>query len=188
MTIDEVLADTRQRMEKSVAYYDRELRGIRTGRATTALIEYIKVPYYGNPTDLRELAALSVPEPTQLLVKPFDPGAKSEISKALETAELGLNPQIDGNVIRINVPAPSAERRKQLVAQVKKMAEDARVSIRNERRDGNKHIDQLVKDKSSHISEDEGKIAKENIEDLTKSNIEKVDQACGKKVTEVEEI
>jgi len=110
-------------MDKSVEYYDRELRGIRTGRSTTALIDYIKVEYYGNPTDLRELAAISVPEPTRLVVKPFDPAAQSDIIKAIETADLGLNPQADAQSIRISVPAPSAERRKQLVNQVRKMAQ-----------------------------------------------------------------
>ncbi|MHC5003624.1 MAG: ribosome recycling factor [Planctomycetota bacterium] len=188
MTIDAILKECRQRMDKSVQYFDRELHGIRTGRASTALIDYVKVSYYGNPTDLRELAAISVPEPTQLLVKPFDPGAKSEITKALETADLGLNPQVDGNAIRINVPPPSAERRRQLVNQVKKMAEDARVSIRNERRDANKQIDQVVKDKSSQVSEDAGKDAKNDVEELTKKHVKLIDEHCDKKIHEVEEI
>lgn len=174
-------------MDKSVEYFDRELRGIRTGRATTALIDYVKVEYYGNPTDLRELASISVPEPTQLLVKPFDPAAKNDIIKAIETADLGLNPMAEGPAIRINVPPPSAERRKQLVAQVRKMAEDARVSVRNERRDGNKQVDQLVKDKANGISEDEGKNAKSRINDLTKDHIALIDSHCEKKAGEIEE-
>ncbi|NNF41496.1 MAG: ribosome recycling factor [Phycisphaerales bacterium] len=188
MPIQEVKQTCRERMDKSLEYFDRELRGIRTGRATTALVDYIKVEYYGTPTDLRELAAISVPEPTQLLVKPFDPGGKNDIVKALETADLGLNPQVDGNAIRINIPAPSRERRMQLVNQVKKMAEDARVAIRNERRDAIKQIDQLVKDKENHVSEDEGKDAKSDIDELTKAHTKLIDEHCAKKAEEIEQI
>ncbi|MHC4416819.1 MAG: ribosome recycling factor [Planctomycetota bacterium] len=188
MEVDQILAECRQRMDKSFEYFQRELRGIRTGRATTALIDYVKVDYYGSATELRELAAISVPEPTMLLVKPFDPTSAANIVKALETADLGLNPQSEGNAIRIAVPPPSAERRKQLMAQVRKMAEDTRVAVRNERREANRHIDQLVKDKNSHLSEDNAKDAKEDVEKLTKKHIEKVDETCNKKVAEVEEV
>ena len=186
-TLDSVIRDCKERMKRSIEYLDREMRGIRTGRATTALIDYVKVPYYGNPTDLREIASISVPEASQLLVKPFDPGAKNDIVKALESADLGLNPMVDGATIRINVPAPSSERRKQLIAQVKKMAEDARVSVRNERRDAIKQIDAMVKDKSNGISEDQGKAAKTSIEDLTKEHVGQIDTACDKKASEIEE-
>jgi ribosome recycling factor len=188
MPLDNVIRDARERMKKTVEYFDRELRGIRTGRASTALIDYIKVPYYGNATDLRELASVSVPEPTQLLVKPFDPGARQEIVRALETADLGLNPQVDGNQIRINIPPPSQERRKQLIGQVRKMAEDARVAIRNERRDANKEIDKLVKDKSKGISEDLGKDARATIDDLTKEYIALIDSHTEKKAKEIDEV
>jgi ribosome recycling factor len=188
MPLDKVLKETRERMKRSIEYFEKELRGIRTGRATTALIDYVKVDYYGNHTDLRELAAVSVPEPTQLLVKPFDPSVKQEIVKAIETADLGLNPMVEGNQIRINVPAPSSERRKQLVGQVRKMAEDARIAIRNERRDANKQIDNLVKDKSNALSEDDGKKAKSDVDDLTKKHIEQIDELCEKKAGEIEEI
>ncbi|MHC4447730.1 MAG: ribosome-recycling factor, partial [Planctomycetota bacterium] len=116
--MDGILRDCQQRMDKSVEYFERELRGIRTGRATTALVEYVKVDYYGSPTELREIAAVSVPEPTQLLIKPFDPSATTTIVKAIETADLGLNPIPAPSSIRINVPPPSAERRRQLVGQV----------------------------------------------------------------------
>jgi ribosome recycling factor len=187
MNVDQVLGECRQQMSKSLEYFQRELRGIRTGRATTALIDFIKVDYYGSATELRELAAISVPEPTLLLVKPFDPTSSGEIVKALETADLGLNPQSEGPAIRIAVPPPSAERRKQLMAQVRKMAEDTRVAVRNERRDANRRIDQLVKDKTSHLSEDNAKDAKDDVEKLTKEHIEKVDETCTKKVAEIEE-
>jgi ribosome recycling factor len=188
MEVDQILGECRQLMDRSLEYFQRELRGIRTGRATTALIDHIRVDYYGSPTELRELAAISVPEPTLLLVKPFDPTSAANIVKALETADLGLNPQSDSGTIRVNVPPPSAERRKQLMTQVRKMTEETRVAVRNERRDANKHIDQLVKDKTSHLSEDNAKDAKDEVEKLTKSHIEKVDQTCAKKVAEIEEI
>jgi ribosome recycling factor len=187
MPLEKTIRECGQRMDKSIEYFDKELRGIRTGRASTALIDYVKVEYYGNPTDLRELAAVSVPEPTQLLVKPFDPQVKNEIVKAIETADLGLNPQVDGQAIRINVPPPSAERRKQLTAQVRKMAEQARVAVRNERRDAMKHIDQLVKEKSNAVSEDQGKDAKDEIEELTKKHTTTIDEHCEKKAKEIEE-
>ena len=188
MSVAQILHECQERMDKSVEYYERELRGLRTGRATTALIDFVKVDYYGSPTELRELAAVSVPEPTMLLVKPFDPGAKAEIIKAIETADLGLNPSADGPSIRISVPSPSDERRKQLVGQVKKMAEDARVAVRSERRDANKHIDQLVKDKTNDVSEDAGKGAKHDVEEHTKKHVARIDEVCKKKVTEVEDV
>lgn len=188
MPLEKVIKDCRERMDKSIEYFEKELRGIRTGRATTALIDYIKIDYYGNHTDLRELASVSVPEPTQLLIKPFDPTVKNEIVKAIETADLGLNPQPEGNTIRINVPPPSAERRKQLVGQVKKMAEDSRIAVRNERRDANKQIDKLVKDKGNDLSEDDGKKAKEEVDDLTKQHIKQIDELCDKKTAEIEAV
>lgn len=188
MPLQKILRECRERMDRSIEYFDKELRGIRTGRATTALIDYVKVEYYGNPTDLRELAAVSVPEPTRLLVKPFDPGVKHEIVKAVEIADLGLNPQVDGDTIRINVPPPSAERRKQLVAQVRKMAEEARVAVRNERREAIKRIDQTVKDKTSGVSEDLAKDAKHDVDELTKKHVKLIDEHTEKKAKEIEEV
>jgi len=183
-----VLRQARERMDKSALYLQSELRGIRTGRATPALVEYVKVDYYGAATDLRDLAQVNVPEPTQIMIKPFDPGSKQAIVKAIETAALGFNPQVDGNAIRINVPPPSAERRKQLVAQVKKMAEESRVAIRNERRDANKEIERLEKAKDNSISEDQAKEAKAEVDELTKKHSETIDKVCEKKCAEIEEI
>ena len=187
MDADTILLECEERMDKTVEYLTRELRGVRTGRATTALIEYVKVDYYGSPTDLRELAGITVPEPTQLLVKPFDPGAKQAIIKAIESAQLGLNPQSEGNAVRIMVPAPSGDRRKQLVGQVRKMAEEAKVAIRNERRDANKHIDQLANGKDP-LPEDAVESAKEEIDAMTKRHTERIDELSGKKAKEIEEI
>lgn len=186
MDLAGIQRECKAKMDKSVEYLEKELRGIRTGRASTALIEYVKVDYYGNSTDLREIAAVSVPEPTQLMVKPFDPSAKNDIIKAIEKADLGLNPMSEGAAIRINVPPPSAERRKLLAGQVRKMAEEAKVAIRNERRDANKHIDQMAKDKTQNLPEDVAKRAKEDIEAATKKHTERVDELCNKKILEVE--
>jgi len=186
--LDTILLECEERMEKSVDYLARELRGMRTGRANTAMLEYIKVDYYGSMTDLRELAAINVAEATQLLVKPFDPGAKSEIIKAIEKSGLGLNPMSEGNAIRINVPAPSADRRKQLAVQVKKLAEESKIAIRNERRDANKAVDALAADKKAGVTEDMAKSAKEDIDDFTKKHTAKLDELADKKVAEIEEV
>lgn len=188
MDIDTVLLETEEKMTKSIDYLQREYRGVRTGRANTALLEYVKVEYYGSFVDLREIAGVSVPEPTQLLVKPFDPGAKAEIIKAIERSGLGLNPQSEGAQIRVMLPPPSVERRKQLAAQVRKMAEECRVTVRNERRDGNKTIDALKNDPKLKISEDQVTNAKEYIDELTKTTTTRIDDLTNKKVSEVEEI
>ncbi|MCE2882258.1 MAG: ribosome recycling factor [Planctomycetaceae bacterium] len=188
MDLDTILLETEERMQRSSDYLARELRGIRTGRANTALLEYIKVDYYGSHTDLRELAAITVSEATQLVVKPFDPSSKHDIVRAIETAGLGLNPMVDGTAIRINVPAPSADRRKQLMTQVKKLAEESKVAVRNERRDGNKAIDAAVADKKNAIPEDAAKAAKEEIDELTKKVCDQLDALATKKCAEIEEI
>ena len=188
MDTDTVLLEVEEKMVKSLEHLQREVRGLRTGRASTALLEYVKVEYYGSFVDLRELAGISVPEPTQLLVKPFDPGAKMAIIKAIETSGLGLNPQSEGSQLRINVPAPSAERRKQLSTQVRKLAEETRVAIRNERRDANKAIDALTHDAKAKISEDAAANAKEYVDEITKKISAKVDEAAEKKVKEIEDI
>jgi len=187
MDADTILLECEERMDKTVEYLSRELRGVRTGRATTALIEYLKVDYYGSATDLRELAAINVPEPTQLMVKPFDPGAKQAIIKAIESAQLGLNPQSEGNAIRIMVPTPSGDRRKQLISQVRKLAEESKIAVRNERRDANKHIDHLT-DGKDPLPEDAAKSAKEEIDAMTKRHTERIDELSAKKVKEIEDI
>ena len=129
---------------------------------------------------------MSVAEATVLMVKPFDPGAKNEIIKAIESSDLGLNPQSDGGTIRISVPTPTAERRQQLVAQVKKMGEDAKVSCRNARRDAIKHVESTGSEQK--LSDDDVDRAKSEIEDSTKGHVSKVDEMISKKVAEVEEV
>lgn len=185
MTPDSILKDASQTMDKAVEYLLKELTGLRTGRASTALVEYIKVDYYGSATDLKALAAISTPEPTQIMIKPFDASASGEIRKAIEAANLGLNPQVDGKVIRVNIPALSGERRKQLAAQAKKLGEDAKIAVRNVRRDANKHADQLLKDKDAHYPEDEIKTLKEEIQDVLKEHEKKIDTSVTHKAEEI---
>lgn len=188
MTPSSILKDAEQAMDKAVEYLRNELRGIRTGRASPALVEYVKVDYYGSMTDLKNLAAISVPEPTQILIKPFDAGSVGEIKKALESANLGLNPIVEAKQIRVNIPALSGDRRKQLVAQVKKLGEDAKVSVRNLRRDANKHADALLKSKDAHYPEDEIKTLKDEIQEALKKHESGIDQSVEAKSKEVMEV
>jgi ribosome recycling factor len=188
MSIKEQTNACRSKMDKTLDYFSKEMHGVRTGRASTALIDYVKVDYYGSQTDLKDIAAISVTEATQLILKPYDPASKNDIIKALEGADLGLNPQAEGDIIRVNIPAPSAERRQQLVNQVKKMAEESRITIRNERRDAMKSIEVLVKDKANGISEDDGKQGKEDIESCTKKHISSIDTMCDTKSKEIQTI
>lgn len=188
MTPDSILKDTKTSMDKALEYLKSELRGIRTGRASTALVEYIKVNYYGSLTDLKALASISVPEPTQIHIKPFDAASLGEIKKAIEASNLGLNPQADGKTLRVNIPALSGDRRKQLVTQAKKLGEDAKIAVRNVRRDGNKHADGLSKAKDKHYPEDELKTLKDEIQDLLKKHETTIDQAVEAKSKEILEV
>lgn len=181
---DTILLTCEESMTKAIDYLDHEFQGLRGGRASTALVEYIKVDYYGAPTDMKSLAAISTPEPTQILIKPFDAGAVKEIAKAIEASDLGLNPQVDAKQIRLNVPPLSTDRRKQLVAKAKKMAEDAKVVIRNARRDANKHADALGKG-DGHISEDEVSTLKDEIQDLLKKYESQVESRIDDKSKEI---
>jgi len=188
MDADTILLECEEHMTKTLDYLRHELRGVRTGRASTGLVEYVKVEAYGASTDLRNLAGISVPEPTQIQIKPFDPGTTGDIVKALERADLGLNPQSDGKVIRLNVPTLSGERRKQLAGQVRSMGENAKVAIRNARRDANKQVDAAEKDKDSGVSEDDAHTLKDEINDLTKKYEVEVESLVEAKTTEIMEV
>ena len=183
---DTILLETEEHMEKAVEYLKHELRGIRTGRASPAMIEFVKVDYYGASSDLKSLAIISVPEPTQLLVKPFDAGSVGDIKKAIESAGLGLNPMSEGKQLRISVPPLSGDRRQQLVTKCKKLAEEAKVVIRNARRDGNKHTDALKA--AGHIAEDEIETLKEEVQSLLKkyeAEVDKIVEGKSKEITQV---
>ena len=166
MDEDEILLDAEERMEKAVAVFTNDLGGLRTGRATPGLVDSIRVEYYGSQTPLKQIATISVPEPQQIVIRPFDAGTMQAIVKAIQASDVGMAPQSDGRLIRLNVPALSRERRQQLVARTKEFAEKARVAIRNVRRDANKHADTGEKDKL--FSEDDRDRIKETIQELTK--------------------
>lgn len=188
MTPESILKECAQSMDKAMEHLKHELRGIRTGRASTALVEYLKVDYYGSPTDLKNIAAITVPEPSQIHIKPFDASALGEIRKAIEQSSLGLNPQSDGKAIRLNIPPLSGDRRKQLAAQVKKLGEDAKVAVRNVRRDANKHADQLSKATEKHYSEDQIADLKDKIQNALKAHETKIDEAVAAKTKEIMEV
>lgn len=185
MTSDDILLDAEERMEKAAHVVQDQFQGLRTGRANAGLVDSIKVDYYGSPTPLKQIATVSVPEPQQILIRPFDVSAISEISKAIQSSDVGLAPNSDGRVIRLNVPPLSTERRKQLVTRVKDLAEDARVAIRNIRRDANKAADQLLKDKI--LSEDLHTGLKDEIQELTKKYEGRVNTLADTKEKEVME-
>ncbi|HZW10658.1 MAG TPA: ribosome recycling factor [Phycisphaerales bacterium] len=185
---DTILLEAEDSMSKALDYLKKELRGLRTGRASPSLVEYLKVDYYGSPTDLKALAGISVPEPTQLLIKPFDAGAIGDIKKAIESSGLGLNPIIEAKQIRLNIPALSRDRRQQLASQAKKLGEEQKVAVRNVRRDANKHADALANQTGQHFSEDEVKQLKEEIQELVKKYETEIDSAVDGKTTEIMEI
>jgi ribosome recycling factor len=185
---DTILLTCEEQMTKAIDYLKKELRGVRTGRASPALVEHLKVEYYGSQSDLKNLAALSCPEPTQILIKPFDAGAVGDIKKAIEASGLGFTPIVESKQIRISIPALSGDRRKQLVAHCKKIAEEAKVTIRNARRDANKHADALKNDPKAHVPEDEIETLKEEIQSLLKKYETETDDLTAKKQKEVETV
>ncbi|MCH2112060.1 MAG: ribosome recycling factor, partial [Planctomycetes bacterium] len=170
-SIKPFLDSAKERMAKSVEHFQAESRGIRTGRATSGLVDNIRVDYYGTKTPLNQLASVSVPEPRQLMVKPFDVNAVKDIEKAILASDLGLNPSIDGKALRISIPPLSEEQRMKLVSRVKSLAEEARVSMRNVRRDVLKEVETAQKDKGRSVSvtEDDVRQAKDEIQALLKS-------------------
>lgn len=188
MDLDTILLEAEESMEKAVDYAKSEMKGVRTGRAQPSMVEMVKVEVYGAETDLRSVALISAPEPTQLVVKPFDPSTTNEIAKSLEKAGLGFNPQVDGKQIRLNLPALSGDRRQQLAASVKQMGEQAKVTIRNARRDANKHIDTAGKDKSAHLSEDDVAGAKDEVQELLKKYEGTVESMVDEKSKEIEAV
>lgn len=183
MPVDDVLMDCEMHMEKATDHLQHELRGIRTGRASPALVENIHVDYYGAPTALKSIAMIQVPEATQLLIKPFSPGDIKAIEKAINDSKIGLTPHSDGRQIRLTLPPLSQERRLQLVGQCKGIAETAKIAIRNARRDANKVID--TEQKAGDMTEDEANSGKEQVQDLTKQYEAKVDELIEKKRQEV---
>jgi ribosome recycling factor len=165
MTADEILLDTEERMEKAISVLRHSLAGIRTGRANPGLVDSLKVDVYGSPQPIKSIASVGTQE-TQIVIRPFDPSTLKEIEKTIQASGLGLNPQSDGRILRITVPALSTEVRRKLVARIKELTEESKVAIRNVRRDGNKACDQG--EKAGELTEDERDSVKEEIQELTK--------------------
>ena len=186
MTTDEISFEAEEKMEGAVEFLRNEFRGIRTGRASTALVENIRVDYYGSSTPIKQIANLSTPEGTLIVIRPFDAASIKDIERAIIASPLGITPNSDGRMIRLVVPPLSGERRRQLAQQVKQMAEQARVSVRNARRDANKHLDQEEKNKT--VSEDDRDEGKKQIDELTKKYVSQIDGLLKAKDSEIMEI
>lgn len=166
MSTDDILLDTEMRMEKAIEVLKNNLAGIRTGRANPGLVDSLRVDVYGSPTPIKQVASVGAPEPTQIVIRPYDPGTIKDIEKAVIASDLGLTPQNDGRLIRINVPQLSTEVRRKMVSRIKELAEEAKVAVRNIRRDANKSADQSEKDKI--LSEDQRDDVKTEVQELTK--------------------
>lgn len=180
---DMILLETEEAMTKAVDYLKHEMRGLRTGRASTALVDFIKVDYYGTMTELKALASISIPEPAQIVIKPFDISSLSAIKHAIDVAQLGINPIQEAKQIRLNVPPLSSERRQQMVTRVKKVGEEQKVAIRNTRRDANKHAEGLTT-----VPEDEIETLKEEIQKLLKKYETEIDKLVEGKTKEIIEL
>ncbi|QEG43671.1 Ribosome-recycling factor [Roseimaritima ulvae] len=183
MSTAEILMDAEERMEKAVSVLTHNLSGIRTGRANPGLVDSLRVEVYGSQTPLKQLASIGTPEPQQIVIRPYDTSVIKEIEKAIVAGDLGLNPQSDGRLIRLNVPPLSTEVRKKMVARIKELAEEAKVSIRNIRRDANKAADTAEKEKN--LSEDDRDKLKEEVQELTKKFETQVTEAAKGREAEV---
>jgi ribosome recycling factor len=184
--VKEIEADARTRMEKVLGDLQHTMSTIRTGRASISLLDPVRVNYYGTPTPLNQVASLHVPEPSLIMVQPWDLSQIGAIEKAIRSADLGLNPINDGRVIRVPIPPLTEERRKELVKHLHGVAEEHRVSLRNVRRDANEAIKKLLKDKV--ISEDEDRRAHDEIQKLTDTHMQRLDQAAKAKEKEILEL
>lgn len=182
----EVIDLARGEMEKTVEAFRHELSRVRTGRASTGLVEGLHVNYYGAKTPIRQVASLAAPEPRLIVITPYDKTALHEIEKAIQSSELGLTPQNDGKIIRIPIPELTQERRKELVKHVKKIAEEHRVGVRNHRRDANDMLKDLHKDKK--ITEDDLRGAEAKVQQFTTEFIEKLDKILAAKEAEIMEV
>jgi ribosome recycling factor len=184
--IDPIIRDAESKMAKSVEHFGADLATIRTGRANPALIDKVMVPYYGTPTPLNQLAQISAPEPRLLVVQVYDKSQMGAVEKALRMGEQGLNPTSDGQLIRVPIPPLTEERRKEFVKLVRQKAEEARVAIRNIRRDEIHRVDQMAK--QGEVAEDEAKRAHARLQKLTEASVEKVDTISARKEAEVMEV
>lgn len=184
--MQDIISDAKERMGKSLASMEEDFNTIRTGRASSALFDKIKVEYYGNPTPLNQMATVSIPEARLVVIQPWDKSTLGDIEKAIQRSELSVNPSNDGKVIRINIPPLTEERRKEYVKVAKGMAEQARVAVRNIRREAN---DELKKrQKSGDLSEDDAKRGEDEVQKLTDDFVEKISKQLEAKEQEILEI
>ena len=180
-----VLKDMEARMNNGLEALGKEFASVRTGRASTALLDSIRVDYYGNPTPINQMASVSTPDARTLVIQPWEASQLKEIEKAITKADLGIQPVNDGKVIRLTMPTPTEERRKQLVKTIGKMAEDARVAVRNVRREANDKLKAMVKDKKAPITEDEERRGHDQIQKVTDRYIARIDELLKKKEQEI---
>ena len=183
MAVNDLLADMNKRMTSTIEAFKSESARVRTGRASTSLVSNVRVNYYGTPTPLNQLATLGVPEPQLIVIQPYDGGALGEIEKAIQSAELGLNPSNDGKVIRVPVPPLTEERRKDMVKMVKKMGEDHKIALRNIRRDINDGLKSEEKEKK--ITEDDVRKGQSEVQKGTDQFVSQIDQLLSAKEKEI---
>jgi ribosome recycling factor len=181
--IEDFIQDAVRRMDKSVEATQQEFNGVRTGRASAALLDRIAVDYYNQPTPLKQLATINVPEPRMLTIQPFDPSSIKSIEKAIQESDLGLTPSNDGKVIRLPMPQPTEERRKELVKVVRKIAEEGKVAVRNVRRDAVHHLKEL-----KEVGTDDERRAEENVQKLTDEHTKTIDDLLKHKEAEIMEV
>jgi ribosome recycling factor len=184
--IDDILNETKQKMKSALSVYEQDLQGIRSGRASTALVDRLTVDYYGQETELRQLATISTPEALQILIRPYDKTAVKAIEKAIQQADLGINPNVDGDSIRLNMPPLTRERRQELVKFLHKRMEDARIAVRNIRRNANDDLKDFEKEKM--ISEDDLETGQAEVQKLTDKHIEEIDELGKRKEKEILEV
>ena len=184
--LKELNTDLRRRMDGAVATFQANLASTRTGRASVHMLDQVKVDYYGTNTPISQLAQVSTPEAQLILISPWDPTVLKEMEKALQAADLGLNPQSDGKVIRVPVPPMTEERRRDVCKHLNKVLEEHRTAVRNVRRDGNDALKKMAKDKK--ISEDEEKRALEEVQKMTDEEIRRIEELCRKKEAEVMQV
>ena len=186
MDIETILLDAEDRMEKAMSALEREFAKLRTGRASTSLVDGIKADYYGTPTPISQMASVAVPDSRTITIQPWDKGGIAVVEKAILKSDLGLTPVNDGKIIRISIPPLTEERRKELVKVSRKYGEEAKVAVRNVRRDANDSLKKLEKDKT--ITEDEQKKAEADVQKLTDKFVGEVDKKCAAKEKEIMEI
>ena len=185
MNTAQIMKDAEERMEKALGKLRDDLKGLRTGRASPAMLDSLKVDYYGSPTPVKQIANISTPDPSSIMIKPFAADDLKEIEKAIRSSDLGLAPNNDGKIIRLSIPAMSGDQRTKLVKRVKELAEDAKVACRNIRRDSNKNFDTAEKD--GDLTEDERDKGKDEVQKLLKTYEGQVDDLADKKSKEIME-